>query len=63
MVHVGHHAAHVKYRAVTADDQAWRNAKRPNTCVLIENLCLRQVVAGKLKDDVGPVRVTRGRVL
>jgi len=60
---IGSHAVHVEYRVVRADDQAWRNSKRPKTSVMAENLCLQQVVPSKLKDDGGPVPVTRFRVL
>ena len=52
MVQDGRHAAHVRYRAVRADDQEWRNVKRPKVCPLTENLCLLQVVAGKLRPFV-----------
>jgi len=60
---IDRHGGHLKYRAVRADDRAWRNAKRPKTCVLAENLCLQQVVASKLKEDWSPAQIASWLVL
>jgi len=60
---IGRHGGHLKYRAVRADDRAWRNAKRPKTFVLAGNLCLQQVVASKLKEDWSPVQIAHWLVL
>lgn len=40
-----------KYRAVDADDRAWRRARRPQTCKLAKNRLLRDYVADRLEQD------------
>lgn len=55
---ISRHGGCSKYRAITADDRAWQDAKRPKTCVLVANPTLRQVVASKLKADWSPEQIT-----
>ena len=43
------------YRAVDADDRAWRRARRPKRCLLATNPVLRGYVAARLRED-GSVR-------
>ena len=45
------------YRAVDADDRAWRRAKRRRPCRLAEIEELRAFVAGKLADDWSPEQI------
>jgi IS30 family transposase len=46
-----------KYRAVDADDRAWRRARRPKTCVLAREPVLREFVAGRLAEDWSPEQI------
>lgn len=47
-----------KYRAVDADDRAFRRARRPKPCLLARRPALRQFVAAKLKDDWSPEQIS-----
>ena len=52
------HGGRAKYRAIRADERAWRNAKRPKRCVLAKNLPLQRLVAEKLQDDWSPEQIS-----
>ena len=54
---IGRHGGRRRYRAVNADDRAWRNAKRPKLCLLATNLHLQQLVAEKLREDWSPEQI------
>jgi IS30 family transposase len=55
---ISRHGGRSKYRAVRADDRAWRNAKRPKECLLAANLPLQAAVAEKLKQDWSPEQIS-----
>ena len=55
---INRHGGRRRYRAVRADDRAWRNAKRPKSCVLATNLRLQAVVAEKLQEDWSPEQIS-----
>ena len=42
------------YRAVDADDRAWRRAKRPKPCLLAQRPVLASFVADRLREDWSP---------
>ncbi len=46
-----------RYRAVDADDRAWRRAKRPKKCKLAKNPVLRRYVAARLREDWSPEQI------
>lgn len=46
-----------KYRAVSADRQAWHRAKRPKCCKLNDNTHLRAIVSDKLASKWSPEQV------
>lgn len=46
-----------RYRATTADNRAWKRARRPKPCALARNDKLRQVVACKLALDWSPEQI------
>ena len=46
------------YRAVDADDRAWRRARRRRPCLLGTNEALRLLVADKLADDWSPEQIS-----
>ena len=46
-----------RYRAVTADQQAWARATRPKPCKLVTNPALANVVAQKLKRRWSPQQI------
>jgi IS30 family transposase len=46
------------YRATKADEKAWERARRPKRCLLAMNERLRDVVAGKLKEDWSPEQIS-----
>jgi IS30 family transposase len=46
-----------RYRAVDAEDRAWRRAKRPKKCRLARNPVLRRYVAARLRDDWSPEQI------
>jgi IS30 family transposase len=47
----------MKYRAVDADDRAWRRAKRPKTCLLAQRPELSAYVAARLREDWSPEQI------
>jgi IS30 family transposase len=47
-----------KYRAVDADDRAWRRARRPKTCVLAQRPALAAFVADRLAEDWSPEQIS-----
>lgn len=47
-----------KYRAVDADDRAWRRAKRPKPCRLAQRPVLARLVADKLAEDWSPEQIS-----
>jgi len=47
-----------RYRAVSADQRAWRTAARPKVCKLAGNARLREVVADKLVEDWSPEQIS-----
>lgn len=47
-----------RYRAVDADDRAWRRARRPKTCLLATRPGLREFVAAKLEQDWSPEQIS-----
>ena len=46
-----------KYRAVDADDRAWRRAKRPKPCLLARRPVLAAYVRDRLRDDWSPEQI------
>jgi IS30 family transposase len=46
-----------RYRAASADDQAWARARRPKRCKLATNPWLRQAVASKLRLNWAPEQI------
>jgi transposase, IS30 family len=46
-----------RYRAVDADDRAWRQARRPKLCLLATKPALRQYVADRLAEDWSPEQI------
>jgi len=60
---IGRHGGRRRYRAVKADDRAWRNAKRPKLCLLATNLRLQRLVAEKLRQDWSPEQICGWLVL
>jgi IS30 family transposase len=46
-----------KYRAVDADDRAWRRAKRPKRCLLAVEPLLRAYVVARLREDWSPEQI------
>ncbi len=47
-----------KYRAVSADRQACNRAKRPKSCKLADNICLRNIVSDKLASKWSPEQIS-----
>lgn len=47
-----------KYRAVDADDRAWRRARRPKKCLLAQRPSLAQFVADKMAEDWSPEQIS-----
>ena len=45
------------YRAVDADDRAWRRARRPKACLLARTRLLRAYVAARLGEDWSPEQI------
>jgi IS30 family transposase len=45
------------YRANQADQTAWRRARRPKTCKLVENRALARIVARKLRSQWSPEQI------
>ena len=46
-----------KYRAVDADDRAWRRAKRPKPCLLARRPVLAAYVRDRLREDWSPEQI------
>lgn len=46
-----------RYRAVDAEDRAWRRARRPKRCLLATNWVLRAYVAARLREDWSPEQI------
>ncbi len=46
-----------RYRAVDADDRAWRRAKRPKPCLLAQRPVLAAFVADRLREDWSPEQI------
>lgn len=46
-----------RYRAVDANDRAWRRARRPQKCKLARNPVLRGYVAARLREDWSPEQI------
>jgi IS30 family transposase len=46
-----------KYRALDADDRAWRRAKRPKPCLLAQRPALAAYVADRLREDWSPEQI------
>ena len=46
-----------RYRAATADENAWRRGRRPKGCKLTNNRWLRRTVARKLESDWSPEQI------
>ena len=55
---VARHGGGPVYRASEADDQAWRSALRPKTCLLGRHRKLRLLVAGKLILNWSPEQIS-----
>jgi IS30 family transposase len=51
------HGGATRYRAITADDRAWRQARRPKRCRLAAHPRLCRVVAAKLRADWAPQQI------
>jgi IS30 family transposase len=46
-----------RYRAVDAEDRAWRRARRPKACLLARQPALRGYVAARLAEDWSPEQI------
>jgi hypothetical protein len=46
-----------RYRAIDADDRAWRRARRPKRCLLARHPELRTYVAARLGEDWSPEQI------
>ena len=46
------------YRAMKADERAWKRARRPKRCLLAMNERLREMVAEKLREDWSPQQIS-----
>jgi len=55
---VGRNGGRKDYRALKADERAWKRAWRPKRCLLAGNDLLRDVVAKKLKEDWSPQQIS-----
>ena len=55
---VARHGGRPHYRASEADQQAWKSAQRPKTCLLARHRKLRLIVASKLILDWSPQQVS-----
>ncbi len=54
---VARHGGRPLYRASEADQQAWKSALRPKTCLLATHVKLRTIVASKLILDWSPQQI------
>ena len=55
---IGRHGGRRRYRALQADEQAWRNAHRPKQCLLARHTQLRRVVSEKLRQRWSPRQIS-----
>lgn len=56
---VSRHGGREHYLAVSADEQAWKDGRRPKPCVLVSRPRLCQIVARKLKQNWSPEQIGR----
>ena len=54
---IGRNRGRPRYRAIDADDRAWRRARRPKRCLLATNRALCAYVAARLRDDWSPEQI------
>lgn len=54
---VARHGGRQRYRAVLADERAWRRARRPKHCRLARSPRLRHLVASRLQQDWSPNQI------
>lgn len=54
---IARHGGRDRYRALTADRQAWRNAQRPKPCRLAQQPALALLVAQKLRLNWSPQQI------
>lgn len=54
---VARNKGRVRYRAIDAEDRAWRRARRPKACLLARRPQLRAFVAAKLAEDWSPDQI------
>ena len=55
---VARHGGRRGYRALRADERAWRRARRPKPCKLAREPRLRALVAAKLAEDWSPAQIS-----
>jgi len=55
---VARHGGRHRYRAIGADERAWRRARRPKRCRLAMSPALRELVAAKLLLDWSPQQIS-----
>jgi IS30 family transposase len=55
---VARHGGRRRYRALRADERAWRRARRPKPCKLAREPRLRALVAAKLGDEWSPEQIS-----
>src|ERR1700687_1785849 len=55
---VARHGGRSAYRAIEADDQAWKSALRPKPCLLALHEQLQEIVASKLLLDWSPEQIS-----
>lgn len=59
---IARNAGRTTYRAVYADDHAWRQAGRPKRCRLATHAPLHVVAAAKLGEDWSPAQIAGWRI-
>ncbi|MET0660334.1 MAG: IS30 family transposase [Steroidobacteraceae bacterium] len=55
---VARHGGLSRYRALNADERAWKRARRPKRCLLASNVPLQQLVTQKLLIDWSPQQIS-----
>lgn len=55
---IARHGGRHRYRAIRADERAWRQARRPKRCKLARSAALRELVAAKLALDWSPQQIS-----
>ena len=60
---VARNGGRMQYRAGSADDRAWKNAKRPKKPLLAMNTILCETVAKKLTEDWSPQQISNWLML